>query len=344
MKNVAENLPLVSIVVSNHNGIELNLLEDCLESVFEIDYPNFEVILVDNDSTDGSVDHIKKQLGSNSRLRVIENLVNMYSQGLNLGVGKARGKYVVFFNNDIKVARDYLMILVDVLEKDERIGLAQGKLLSESQRDRIDSAGEAMDLYGNPITIGAGEADVGQYRAGEILSASGSASVVRKSVFDEVGLFDTDYGIGYEDIDLALRIRLREYKVLFVPEAIVYHKRGSTDRSSRVRLRARRHFNTNRIVTILKNYNRANLLKALPVTTLLYIVAFLWEAVGKREFRLAATRLTALGWNVRNLGATLKKRQHVQQEIRKVPDKEITRLMPRGTLVASFRKFVRAKW
>lgn len=337
-------LPLVSIVVSNHNGVELGLLEPCLCSVLEIDYPSFEVIVVDNRSTDDSATRIKDQFRGESRLRVIENKVNMYSQGLNLGLGQARGKYVVFFNNDISVKPDYLRILVGFLERDGQVGLAQGKLLSGAQPDRIDSAGETMDLYGNPVTIGADEIDNGQYRAGEILSASGSASVARKDIFGQVGPFDEDYGIGYEDIDLALRTRLRGYKVVLVPEAIVYHKRGSTDRSPGVRVWARRQFNKNRIATLLKNYSWQNVVKALPVVVILYFGAFAWEVVAKREFRLAATRLTALGWNVSNLRKTLEKRRYVQRGIREKQDDEIMKLMAHGTLMANFRSFVRAKW
>lgn len=90
-------LPLVSIVVSNYNGWKFNLLKPCLESVLKIDYPNFEVILVDNASTDRSVEFCKKLFGADSRFKIIANTKNVYSQGLNKGIEASKGEYIVFF-------------------------------------------------------------------------------------------------------------------------------------------------------------------------------------------------------------------------------------------------------
>src|SRR3990167_9276321 len=111
----------------------------------------------------------------------------MYSQGLNLGIENSDGEYIVFFNNDIEYKSGYIRKIVNLFRKDPKAALIQGKLLYFYDHKIIDCAGETMDRYGNPVTIGAGETDLGQYdRQTQILSASGSASVIRRSVINFV--------------------------------------------------------------------------------------------------------------------------------------------------------------
>jgi len=97
MKNSEK--PLVSLIVSNYNGLKYGVLENCLRSVFKLDYPNFEVLLVDNASTDGSIDFVTKKFGS-SNIKIVKNKVNIYTNGLNEGIFNAAGKYVIFLNNE----------------------------------------------------------------------------------------------------------------------------------------------------------------------------------------------------------------------------------------------------
>ena len=334
--------PLVSIIVSNYNGWTLNVLSSCLESLFKLDYPSYEIILVDNCSTDGSVEEVEKLFGSNSKLRIIRHRENRYSKGLNEGAKASKGKYVVYFNNDIIADPTYLKEAIDVFEERDDVAIIQGKLLSYFDHSKIDSIGETMDLFGNPITIGWGKQDVGQYdQEQEILSASGSASIIRKSIFDEIGYFGEEYFIGYEDMDLALRARLKGYKVIYTPKAIVYHMRGVTDLSDELRVRVRWHFNKNRIMTMIKNYSVNSLFKALPVTILIYFLAFIWESIVKRKPRLGWTRITALFWNLKELCAIYKQRVVIRSGLMGKADKEIIRLMPQKTLLNTFLNFIK---
>ena len=337
-----EKSPLVSIVVSNYNGWNLNVLAPCLESLFKLDYPSYEIILVDNCSTDGSVEEVEKLFGNNSKLKIIRHRENRYSKGLNEGAKSSKGKYVVYFNNDIIADPTYLKEAIDVFEERDDVAIIQGKLLSYFDHSKIDSIGETMDLFGNPITIGWGKQDVGQYdQEQEILSASGSASIIRKSIFDEIGYFGEEYFIGYEDMDLALRARLKGYKVLYTPKAIVYHMRGVTDLSDELRVRVRWHFNKNRIMTMIKNYSIKSLFKALPVTILIYFLSFIWESIIKKNPRLGWTRITALLWNLKELRNILKQRAGIQSWLEGKPEREIMSLMPQKTLLNNFRNFVK---
>ena len=336
--------PKVSIIISNYNGLQLNLVINSLSSVLDCDYPNYEVLLVDNASTDNSITAVKRKFGKDKKLKIIRNSVNMYSQGLNLGIENSDGEYIVFFNNDIEFEHGYLQKIVNLFQKEPKAALIQGKLLYFYDHKIIDSAGETMDIYGNPMTIGAGERDLGQYdRQIQILSASGSASVIRRSVINFVGNFDSDYGIGYEDMDLALRLRLKGFKVLYLPDAVIYHKRGKTDLSTMIRVKVRWHFNKNRLATMIKNYPTALLIKTLPITILLYTGAGFWEIFIKRKFNLGLTRFTAIFWVIRNIPSLLNKRFIIRGSITKKGEQSMSNLLLKGSLLRSFLSFVRTK-
>lgn len=336
--------PLVSVVMSNYNGLTLKLLNESLSAILKNDYPNLEVVLVDNASTDKSVSSVKKKFGKNPHLKVIQNHINMYSQGLNLGLKNSGGKYAATFNNDVFVEDGYFQKFVTFLDKNPKIALAQGKLISYFNHEIIDSAGETMDEYGNPITIGAGQnANENFNEVCEVLSVSGSCSMIRKSIADKIGYFDDDYGIGYEDLDLALRVWMKGYKVVYFPKALAFHKRGATDLSPMVRAIVRWHFNKNRIATIIKNYPTSFILKNLPVTFLIYVFAGIWEIVFKGNFKLGITRFTSILWVLDHFPVILRKRAIAQRGISKTGASQIQKLLYNKTLLQSFTSFIRAK-
>jgi len=336
--------PKVSIIISNYNGLQLGLVIDSLTSVLNCDYPNYEVFLVDNASTDKTVQVIRRKFGKNRRLKIIQNPVNMYSQGLNLGLDNSTGEYITFFNNDIEYKSGYFQKIIKIFKKYPKAYLVQGKLVYYYDHKLIDSAGESMDIYGNPVTIGAWEIDNGQFNnLSEILSAAGSASVVRKKAIGLVGKFDEDYGIGYEDMDFALRLRLKGYKVFYTPDAVIYHKRGKTDLSPMVRIKVRWHFNKNRLATMIKNYPTSLLVKTLPLTIILYVVAAFWEIFIRRKVNLGLTRFTAILWVIRNTPLLFRKRFNIRKNINKTGEAKMLTLFSSRSLLKSFQSFVRTK-
>lgn len=339
-----KNWPRVSVVMSNYNGLKLNLIQESLSSILNNDYPNLEVIVVDNASTDRSVAVIKRKYGNNTRLKIIQNPINMYSQGLNFGIQNSTGKYVAFFNNDVVVRDGYFQKFINFLEKNSKIALSQGKLRWYYDHSIIDSAGETMDEYGNPITIGAGK-DAKSYfnKTVEVLSVSGSCSILRKEVIDKIGFFDPDYGIGYEDLDLALRVWKRGYQVIYYPKVEAFHKRGATDLSDMVRVKVRWHFNKNRIATLIKNYSISFLLRNLPVTVIIYVLAGFWEVLIKRKVRLGITRFTSLLWVVGNIFTILRKRSLDRKNTKGRSAKKVENLLFKNTLTKSFMSFVKTK-
>lgn len=199
-----------------------------------------------------------------------------------------------------------------------------------------------MDIYGNPTTIGQGEVDRGQYeKINEVLSASGSASIIKRCVLDEVGWFDPEFYIGYEDMDIALRVRLRGYKVVYIPEAIVYHKRTATDNVEKIRVKVKHHFNKNKLATLIKNYSARSLLMVLPINLLLYLSVFVYEAGIKRDIKWAFPRLTGFLWNIKEIKYILSQRKNVQKNIRCVSDNEFLKLIFKRSLLETFLAFER---
>lgn len=336
--------PKVSMVISNLNGIQLDLIKDCIDSLIKPGYPNWELIVVDNASTDNSIEYLKKRFQKYDNCFVVKNPINMYSQGLNLGAKKASGKHLAYFNNDTAITNSYLENLVKEFEKDKKLVIAQGKILNYKNRKKIDSAGETMDIFGNPVTMGIGEKDNGQYDHVEnILSASGSACMIKKSVFEKIGGYDPIFGIGYEDMDLALRARRLGYRVKRFPKAIVYHKRAATDLADFIRVKVKWHFNKNRLITMIKNYPLLLLIATLPVTIALYKLIILYEWIIRGNWQIGWVRLTSIFWVMLNLPLIIVARQKINKMgAKSLSDKEYA-LFSSKSLLSIFKHFALIK-
>ena len=169
-----------------------------------------------------------------------------------------------------------------------------------------------MDKYGNPVTLGTKEKDKKQYdKIEDILSASGSACIVRKTIFVKLGGYDPDYGIGYEDMDLALRARRQGYSIRRFPKAICYHKRAKTDLADFIKIKVKWHFNKNRLATMIKNYPPTLLFKALSVTLALYTGIAFWEWFVNRNWKMGWVRVSSIFWVIINLPKILDKRAKI---------------------------------
>jgi len=330
--------PFVSVIVLNYNG--KHFLDDCFSTLFVTDYENFEVILVDNGSTDGSVEHVKRNF-KEPRLKVIALDRNYgFAQGNNKGIEKALGDYVVLLNNDVRVDKNWLKEVVRVMKSDPNIGAAQPKLLLDDGV-HIDAAGSFIDYLGRVSQRGAFEEDREQYsKVDEVFYAKGAAAVFKRKVLREVGLLDPDYFIYYEETDLCWRIWLRGYKIVYVPSSVVYHKGGATmgtRRSPEAIFSDRK----NHITTLIKNYSLRNLVRYLPpILTRMLLFSVKLALKGRRD--LAAAYLKAIIWNIVNLRKSWKKRMCVQHVIRRVSDEEVMRVMLKPSVIERIKRKCKA--
>lgn len=226
------SLPRVSVIIVSWNARPL--LELCLPSVVATEYPDFEVILADNASTDDSVAWVRAH---HPEVRVVRHPENWaFARGNNAALPHATGSIVVFLNNDVEVPPGWLHPLVEALTHDDSLAAVQPKLLQHGDRQRFEYAGAAggyLDRYGYPFARGrllyALEEDAGQYddrRA--IFWATGAAFAVKRSVLDEVGLFDEAFEMHMEEIDLCWRMHRRGYRIEVVPASTVFHIGGAS--------------------------------------------------------------------------------------------------------------------
>jgi len=218
--------PILSIIIPNWNGKKF--LVECIDSLKAQTYQNFETILVDNGSTDGSAEFIEERYGG--WIRIIRNKKNLgFAGGNNVGIRVAKGGYIVLLNNDTWVDPSWLKELVKATQFDTQIGMWGSKVCSYYQRNRIEGIGELIYWDGLSRAQGQFEQDVGQYEVmQEILFPPGCGAMYRKSVFDEIGLFDEDFFAYGDDTEIGIRARLAGWKCLYVPRAIIYHKNSGT--------------------------------------------------------------------------------------------------------------------
>ena len=311
--------PSISIIILNYNG--LVFIEKCLKSVFASDYPNFEVIFVDNGSTDGSVELVEKLFRSDLRLKIIRNDSNFgFAEGNNIGVKDAKGKYLAFLNNDTEVDSLWLREISAAISSDNEIAAAQCKLMQMDNRKKLDSAGNYIDYFAIAYVRGYDEVDQGQYDyICEIFGATGAALVVKKEVFNKVRGFDSDFFLTFEDTDLCWRIWLSGYKIVFIPKAVVYHKGGGTTGKTITGNSVVYFFCRNRITSLLKNYSLQNLFRCLPVNTT-FLLFYSLIRIKDYGTRMTMAVMRAIAWNILHLNKIMYKRKIVQSMRKKSDD------------------------
>jgi GT2 family glycosyltransferase len=296
-------MPLLSLIILNWNGRQF--LADCLGSLAGQTYGEFEVVLVDNGSADGSAAYVREQFPWVKLVALPENLG--FAGGNNSGLAAARGEFIVALNNDTRVAADFLAELVVPALADPRVGMVAAKMLNFFEPGRIDSVGVSAAGNGLGISIGHGELDRGQFDTpAPVFGPCGGAALYRRVMLDEVGFFDPDFFAYYEDLDLAWRGRLAGWECVTAPRAVVYHVHSAT--SGRLSPFTVYHLHRNKWFTIIKNWPTRLLLRRLPLLLAIDLAAFVL-ATGKGRGGAAGRARRDL---LKALGELLVKRRHVQ--------------------------------
>lgn len=251
---------LVSVVIPNWNGKKF--LKGCLDSLLTVSWNQVEVIMIDNGSHDGSVEFLEEHYPSVQLIKFPRN--TGFSVAVNAGIRNSRGEFIALLNNDTVVEADWITEMVRVLREHDEIGSTGCKMLGYDDRTLLDGAGDGYRRGGLPGRIGHRETDRGQFNKPRyILGPCGGAALYRRSMLEDIGLFDEDYFAYLEDVDIALRAQSAGYKCLYVPSAVMYHLGCGTTGSGYhplvVQLSAKNNWNT-----IVKNIPFPLLLKFLP--------------------------------------------------------------------------------
>jgi GT2 family glycosyltransferase len=317
--------PTVSIIILNYNSKEY--LANCLDSVKKLEYPNYEVIVVDNASTDGSVSYVQNNLHS---IRLIKNLKNLgYAKANNEAAKEANGEFLLFLNADTWIKPNLLNELVSTITINPNAGVCCCTQLSYDGTQRLNS-GLTTDLFAYPLEPTNQE---------KILYSDGASLFVKRFVFEQVGGFDPAYFMYGEDVDLGWRILLAGYDIVVAKSAIVGHKSPGTLASSGKKYYAnklRRYLaERNSFRTLLKNYSALTLLYILPLRSIIMIQVTFFFLIRRSDF--AIVEINAVFWNLKKLKETFALR-YVVQKNRKVPDRLI--MLKMGKIIGLARSFV----
>lgn len=217
---------MISVILLNWNG--KRFLEDCLRAICAQTYQQYELIIIDNHSTDGSQELLRHH---DQHARLFLNDRNLgYCGGANLGIRESRGEYVLLMNADVLLEPTFLAQLMTGIGYDSTIGIATGKLL-RFDKTTLDSTGQFLRKNLSPLERGYDEPDTGQYDCPEyVFSSCGAVALYRRTMLDDIGLdgeyFDESYSSYYEDLDIGWRAQLFGWKAYYVPAAVAYHYRG----------------------------------------------------------------------------------------------------------------------
>ncbi len=215
-----------SIVIPNLNGA--GWLRDSIESVYAQTEQDFELIIIDNASTDESLEIARSYVGR-AGYTLIENTENTgFSHAVNQGIRIAKGEYVVLFNNDAFAEPDWLAQLIAAADAEPRAFAVQSLMIRHFERELCDDAGDYVTLFGWACKRGDGMYWKRYQKSGRIFPACGGASLYRKSILDEIGLFDETFFAYFEDVDISWRANSRGYINLYCPAAKCYHICGAT--------------------------------------------------------------------------------------------------------------------
>jgi len=213
----------VSIIVVNYNGKQF--LHDCFSAIFRQTYSPSEVIMVDNASRDESVAFIREHFPA---VIVLVNESNMgFAGGTNVGIRKATGEYILTLNNDTRIDASFLREIIRPMVEDPTVGMCASKMLFPD--GRINSTGICISRSGAAWDRGMGDPDMGQYDLQEeVFGPCAGAALYRRKMLDEIGLFDEDFFLFMEDVDIAFRARLSGWQCIYIPSARVIHIHGGT--------------------------------------------------------------------------------------------------------------------
>ena len=321
--NRNSSLPRVAIIILNYNG--LKWLPECLSSVLKTNYPNYETFLIDNASSDTSVEYVQRECPS---VKVFRNPTNLgFAEAYNRAISQIEAEYVVLLNNDTEVLNpNWLSHLVEAANEGANVGAVTAKMVSMRNHQLLDSVGGAGIPYWRYgfFDIGHDEMDIGQYAKGfEPFAYCGGAALIRKTAFIDAGKLDAKFFAHYDDPDLCWRLRLRGWKIGYASGAKIAHHRGGTMGGGEITPLILYYCNRNLLRAIIKNSGsslRWALRNYLLYTFLVTLVFLVYEP------RKSALLVKGILWNLRNLRSSYTARRLVQSR-RKVTEQEILRRM-----------------
>jgi len=268
----------VAVVIVNWNGLQH--LRTCIPAVLAQDYPDFQVVVVDNGSTDGSGEWLRAEFPG---VRLIVNEVNRgFARATNQGIRATESAYVATLNNDARPEPGWLSAMVKAMEHKDRVGMVAAQIRFAHRPDRLDSAGIEVDRLGIAWNRRFGQPVGGEpSEVQEVFGPCGAAALYRRAMLEEVGLFDERFFAYYEDVELAWRARRAGWRCLYTPQGRVYHVHSAT--GGRMPAFKAYHLGRNKWWTLFKHYPFRSLGRWVPLLLISDTVAWLWPLLRRGE-------------------------------------------------------------
>lgn len=260
---------MISIIILNYNGREL--LKECFDSVFAQSFSDFEIIFVDNGSTDSSVDFVNQNY-PDKKIKIVEGGKNSgFAGGNNLGYKYAAGDFIVLLNNDTVVDRDWLKSLYELIISDSSIGIVQSLVITEGIPKKYYEKNGTVNLLGHNVME---VFNIGEDGTGEIFQATGCSLIIRKNLVDSIGgLFLDEYFAYAEDTYLSLKVKFFGKKIMHTSRSLVHHKGNATAKKQKA---SSLYFyqERNRLLNFLIFFSKGFLIKYAPYFVFNFFLKF----------------------------------------------------------------------
>jgi GT2 family glycosyltransferase len=331
--------PLVSILIVNYNGAEV--LKDCLESLQRLTYPRFEVIVVNNASTDSSAE----VLAQHPAVQVVHSDRNRgFAGGNNLGLPACRGQLVLLLNSDTVVTPHFLQPLVEYLYEHPRVGIVQGKLILSRHGNALDVCGSFLTRFGFLYHYGYWKQDAQKYnRNYPVFTVKGACLLFRRELIAAAGgyLFNEDFFCYYEETDFCHRAWLAGFEVHFVHSSTILHLHGATSERTQTNGFALRQYLANQTFGLLANLSAGSLWRIMPGYFLVFFASTVLAALTGKSSVFGAHWYALLS-SCRRLGKIRAQRELIRRT-RKISDRELFAKVMRNPHLDYFTKTFRGR-
>jgi GT2 family glycosyltransferase len=338
-----KGLPKVSLIIPTHNGKDL--IEKFMPSIMALSYSNIEVIVVDDNSSDGTIKYLTKKYSS---VRVLSKPLatstgkskfgliacSFWNENNNLGIKYCTGDYIWLLNNDVEVESDSLGQLVDFMESRPDVGICSPLIYYYGDKLMLQSAGNSFSKLGFHSNVGVGLRNVRLTSPYEITYASGAAIFIRRETCEALNGLDEEVLTGGDDIDFSLRCWIEGFKIMLVPKAKVYHVVGAS--VNKVKFRTLFNEIGGTIQTILRNLESKTIFVAMPGFLSYSLLFCSYNMIKKRNVQYLLAFFSSVIFNLKNIQRTLIQRKIIQKK-RKVRDNRFLSLTQRNFNLARNR-------
>jgi hypothetical protein len=331
--NVGHSVHQCSIIIVNWNGE--HFLADCFTALRDQTFTDFEIIFVDNASTDGSfslAEHLTSTLNLDGRCVELDKNRG-FAAGNNEGLKYASGHYIVLLNTDTIPEKDWLQNLVKAIESHPEAGICASKLIVSGE-NIIDSAGDGFSTFGHAFKRGEGSPPECFAEPEYVPGACAGAAMYRREMIQQIGFFDEDFFLIFEDTDLNLRAQLNGWKCLYVPDAIVSHRVGGS--MKKIGHKTSFYAVRNDKIVKIKNLPFLVVIRQLPFLILGEAIWFFYYIINGRFRYYVKANIDVL----KTLPVYIKKRREIMS-LKRVPDKYINNLLTSGFRLYGFKRIKR---